>query len=126
MLRLLVIEKFTAIAWIEAGVEIPGFEAMGYTPKVAMKGVDTDSMTSVLATTTMIDEEAALASKEPIDAPTLITSVKAKQAIPWAALGGLFKSPRVLTLLACTFLDGWVLGGILGSSGIVPCFSGFS
>lgn len=101
VLRLLIVEKRDAIKWIQAGVEIPGFEAAGYTPKVVSKGGVLSSAPIPMIT---INGESDVEEE---------VEVKRKPS-EWNAFLSMLTSPRAITCFALAMLNGIILGGALG------------
>lgn len=100
VLRLLIVEKRDAIKWIQAGVEIPGFEAAGYTPKVVSKGGVLSSAPIPMIT---INGESDVEEE---------VEVKRKPS-EWNAFLSMLTSPRAITCFALAMLNGIILGGAL-------------
>ncbi|KAL8286762.1 hypothetical protein RQP46_004290 [Phenoliferia psychrophenolica] len=102
VLRILVVEKHVALAWIRAGVEIPGFEAPGYTPPNDLTKSEEDSMGAPapipLSGVNVSEDGGELRDKTPS---------------AWSALLRMVTSARPLTNFGLTILNGIVLGGIL-------------
>lgn len=95
VLRLVLIEKHTALRWIKAGVDIPGFEAPGYTP----------------ASKSPLEE-----SQLKVDKALLEVDFVSQDAGPpsvWKALLHMVTAPRPVTLFVLTGLQGFILGGLL-------------
>lgn len=121
-LRVIVIEKHTALRWIrEGGVVIPGFEAPGYVPSTAPSSAETleDKATGSLTRASITPSSSAITlseENEENEGADKRYKLPSQRNIPWKALGRLFISPRPAVLLAATFLDGLALAGILGES----------
>lgn len=105
ILRLLVIEKHTALRWIRAGVDIPGFEAPGYVaddhklpPPIALAGAEEISTADA---DRKADVEPVAVEKPPSSLPGLIH---------------LCTHPRPLTVFALCLLNGIVMGGLTDSA----------
>lgn len=85
VLRIIVIEKATAIKYIEAGlVEIPNFEAIDWPRKSVEEG----------------EVKATAETSKPVRST-------------WIALLDLLTSMRPLTLYLLVFLNGFVIGGLI-------------
>ena len=112
VLRLLVIEKHVALEWIQAGVDIPGFEAPGYTPSpTTPEGKSGENSISEAAPIPLSSGRAADDINEPPSGPPS----------PWEPLLHMITSPRPVTNFILTILNGIVLGGVLGTQ--CPVFS---
>ena len=122
LMRLLVIEKYTALLYINAGTKIPGFEAPGYVES-SDEGSSTDTET-VVAPATPMDEsiEKSANSSDGEIAPAKKGILSAGFASGYRALSLLLTSPRTLTLMYVTLLNGFVIGALLGRSFLVFAF----
>jgi hypothetical protein len=63
MLRLFVIEKHVALQWIAKGVDIPGFEAPGYTPPPSVDQASV-GLNAVSSSTTIVSPDLVGGGKE--------------------------------------------------------------
>lgn len=139
VLRLFIIEKHTALKYIRAGHYIPNFEAPGYVdPNKTIdptKTIDSQKtvITSDLATrptepvataplqdevdkstsaaadeshATEIDKSASNATDESH------ADLKAKIPSHWIGLWHMLQSPRAMTTMALTFLNGFIVGAL--------------
>ncbi|GAA5891616.1 hypothetical protein JCM5296_005485, partial [Sporobolomyces johnsonii] len=119
VMRLILIEKHQALAWIRAGVEIPNFEAPGYVDPMSLPDPTAEPDNTVsgkpapipLAGSTPPDEEARAAAPE-----RAIKEEQSKVPTHWRGLWYMIKDPRALTSFALTFLNGLILGGLLDTS----------
>lgn len=109
VLRLLIVEKHTAIKWIKAGIKIPGFEAAGYTPKMNSSEVDAAKQSDLLSAAP-IPMTSTSAESEMTEEIEVKEKPKPSQ---WNALLSMITSPRALSCFALTLLNGIVLGGTL-------------
>lgn len=122
ILRLFIIEKHNALKYIRAGHYIPNFEAPGY--------VDTArTIDSQKTCTAAVPESEMLKPAECAGSPPLRPELEAtastaseghhaaaalKSRIPthWIGLWHLLQSPRAMTTIALTFLNGFVVGAL--------------
>lgn len=140
ILRLFIIEKHNAIKYIRAGHYIPNFEAPGYVdPHKTIDPTKTiDSQKTVIApdaatnprepvaaasSQTEVDKSASDPSddshatqlnKSAIDpsAESHAADLKAKIPSHWIGLWHMLQSPRAMTTMALTFLNGFIVGAL--------------
>ena len=103
-LRLLVIEKHMAIKWIEAGHEIPGFEAPNYQPQSFKRSPTGETIATPLGNPMSTPAENV---KTVDEAPGELPS-------KWVALLSMMTSPRPVSNFLLTVLNGIVMGGTIG------------
>lgn len=110
----MVIEKYTALLYINAGTKIPGFEAPGY-----VEASDEESTTdteTIVAPDMPTDKSAEkpTGDTDPQSTPPKKGFFSAGFATGSHALATLLTSPRTLTLMYVTLLNGFVVGALLG------------
>ncbi|GAA5935477.1 hypothetical protein JCM1841_003906 [Sporobolomyces salmonicolor] len=118
-MRLILIEKHQALAWIRAGVGIPNFEAPGYVDPMSLPDPTAEPDNTIsgkpapipLAGNARLDEEAVGEAPE-----TAVKEEESKVPSHWRGLWYMIKDPRALTSFALTFLNGFILGGLLDTS----------
>lgn len=92
------VEKKDALKWIKAGIDIPGFEAPGYTPSE-----DAHAPPIPLATDPLnVDTKATEPESEKPQKPSSLPGLKV-----------LLTHPRPLTVFALCLLNGLTFGGLL-------------
>lgn len=117
-LRLIVVEKYTALRYIRAGTKIRGFEAPGYVE--ASDDESSMDADTIVAPATPTDKP--IANEKSVESIESEVEKSAKQVISegfkqgCSALGKLFTSPRTLTLMYVSLLNGIVIGALLGQS----------
>ncbi|KAI5474614.1 hypothetical protein MNV49_002746 [Pseudohyphozyma bogoriensis] len=117
VLRILIVEKHVALQWIQKGVEIPGFEAPGYTPEPTSP--TTSSATSIpvnvttSAPTTTPAPEANVEGGQEDDLSDEKKESTEGTARHYAAFLDMLVNPRALASFALALFYGGVIGGTL-------------
>ena len=115
LLRLLVIEKYTALLYIKGGTKISGFEAPGYIEASDEEaGTDTETETETIVAPATPTEKSVEKETDSETKPTTKGFFSAGFASGYRALAELLTSPRTLTLMYVSLLNGFVIGALLG------------
>lgn len=106
LLRVLLIEKHIALKYIQAGHDIPNFEAPGY--------VDPRKTTDSQETVATSPEPEATTAEGKAAPEGKAVSLSGSRKIPshWLGLWEMLKSPRAMTTILLTLLNGFIVGAL--------------
>ncbi|GAA6063016.1 hypothetical protein JCM10212_001795 [Sporobolomyces blumeae] len=115
LLRLLIVEKHIALAWIRSGVEIPNFEAPGYVDPKSLPDPTAERDNSQSGNPAPIPlSESKSTSGENGDTDGIAGRLKVPSH--WRGFFYMMRDPRALTSFAITLLNGLIVGALLDTA----------
>lgn len=119
LMRLFIIEKHVALRWVKSGVVIKNFEAPGWNEGKSEEQQEKEQQEELESETNFNDPSSS--PIKPTHLPSRGTTTEEPQVaskLPshWLGFISMLTDPRPLTSFILTFLNGFILGGLLDTA----------
>jgi len=118
LMRLFIIEKHVALRWVKSGVVIKNFEAPGWNEGKSEEQQEKEQQEEMESETNSNDPSSS--PTKPTHLPSTTTTedpqVASKLPSHWLGFISMLTDPRPLTSFILTFLNGFILGGLLDTA----------